>query len=140
MPEPSAPIGAGSANPAVADAPESPAPAPPADRQRAQRQVEQTLATFARAIEQKDLALYRSVRPGLSADEERRLEAGFAAVESQLVDLEISSIDITDDRATVRVSRRDVIQIGGGEQTQTSMQTMTLRRAEGGWMIEEIES
>ena len=78
--------------------------------------------------------------PSLSADEERRLEAGFAAVESQQVELQILSIDVFGDHATVRVSRRDIIQIGGGEQIADTMQTITLRRLEDGWMIEEIES
>ena len=110
------------------------------DPQVAERQIRQTLATFAQAIEQKDITLYRSVRPSLSADEERRLEAGFAAVESQQVELQILSIDVFGDHATVRVSRRDIIQIGGGEQIADTMQTITLRRLEDGWMIEEIES
>ena len=75
-----------------------------------------------------------------SADEERRLEAGFAAVESQQVELQVLSIDIVGDRATVRVSRRDIIQIGGGEQIADTMQTIRLRQLEDNWMIEEIES
>ena len=114
---------------------------PPAapDPEIAERQIRQTLATFAHAIEQKDITLYRSVRPSLSADDERRLEAGFAAVESQQVELQILSIDIVGDRATVGVSRRDIIQIGGGEQIADTMQTMTLRQVEDNWMIEEIE-
>ena len=110
------------------------------DPQVAERQIRQTLATFAQAIEQKDITLYRSVRPSLSADEERRLKAGFAAVESQQVELQILSIDIFGDRATVRVSRRDIIQIGGGERIADTMQTITLRQLEDSWMIEEIES
>ena len=111
-----------------------------ADPEIAERQIRQTLATFAQAIEEKDITLYRSVRPSLSADEERRLEAGFAAVESQQVELQVLSIDIVGDRATVRVSRRDIIQIGGGEQIADTMQTIRLRQLEDNWMIEEIES
>lgn len=116
------------------------APPPAPDPQIAERQIERTLATFVEAIEQKDLALYRSVRPSLSADDARRLEAGFAAVESQQVELQILSIDIVGERATVRVSRRDIVQIDGREQVADTMQTMTLRQQEGDWMIEEIES
>jgi hypothetical protein len=96
------------------------------------------IATYGRAIENKDLTLFRSVKPNLSADEERRLQDGFRAVSSQEVNLTITSLDRQSDRATVVVGRRDVITVGGRERTVESQQRLSLVRAEGGWVITDI--
>ena len=53
------------------------------------------VAAYARAIESKDLALFRSIKPNLGADEERRIQQGFRAVTSQKVNITIVSIDRT---------------------------------------------
>jgi len=45
--------------------------------------IRRVVATYQRAIENKDLALFRSVKPNLSREEERRIEEGFRAVTSQ---------------------------------------------------------
>ena len=97
--------------------------------------IREVLATFERAIETKDMTLYRSVRPTLSADEVSRVRAGFEAVESQQVDLRIVSIDVQGDQAVVRLSRRDTIQTGGGEQHRESNQTVRLTKMPEGWVI-----
>ena len=97
--------------------------------------IRDVLATFERAIETKDMTLYRSVRPTLSADEVSRVRAGFEAVESQQVDLRIVSIDVQGDQAVVRLSRRDTIQTGGGEQYRESNQTVRLTKLPEGWVI-----
>src|SRR5204863_10183930 len=49
------------------------------------------VATYARAIETKDVALFRTVKPNLSSDEQRRIEEGFSAVASQQVNITILS-------------------------------------------------
>ena len=97
--------------------------------------IREVLATFERAIETKDMTLYRSVRPTLSADEVSRVRAGFEAVESQQVDLRIVSIDVQGDQAVVRLFRRDTIQTGGGEQHRESNQTVRLTKMPEGWVI-----
>ena len=97
--------------------------------------IREVLATFERAIETKDMTLHRSVRPTLSADEVSRVRAGFEAVESQQVDLRIVSIDVQGDQAVVRLSRRDTIQTGGGEQHRESNQTVRLTKMPEGWVI-----
>ena len=76
--------------------------------------------------------------PGLSTEEEQRVRAGFAAVESQQVEVTITSIDIQGDRAFVRLSRRDTIVINGGQQTRASDQSITLTRTASGWVIAEL--
>ena len=93
---------------------------------------------YARAIENKDLGLFRSIKPNLSREEERRLNDGFRAVTSQRVELTILSIDRRGDEATVLVRRRDTIQAGGRQQTGESRQTMTLSRTRDGWKLVDI--
>ena len=100
--------------------------------------LDRILASLERAIETKDMTLYRSVRPDLSADEASRVRAGFEAVQSQQVDLRILLIDVQGDQAVVRLSRRDTIQTSSGEQTLESNQTMTLTRMPGGWVITQM--
>ena len=52
------------------------------------------LADYARAIEGKDLALFKSVKPNLSGEEEKRLGDAFKAVKSQKVGITIDSIQV----------------------------------------------
>ena len=100
--------------------------------------IRRLVATYVRAIEEKDLALFRSVKPNMSADEQRRIEGGFRAVASQQVSVTIVSIDQRGQEASVRLRRRDTIQAGGRQQITDSEQTMTLTRATSGWVIREI--
>jgi hypothetical protein len=113
----------------------APAPTTPARDETAIRQV---VATYGRAIEGKDLALFRSIKPNLSGQEERRLQDGFRAVTSQRVNLTIASIDQTNDGASVVVRRRDIIQVSGRQQTLESQQVLTLARTSGGWIVTDI--
>jgi hypothetical protein len=112
-----------------------PPPSPAVDVDAAIRGL---IATYARAIETKDLALFRSIKPNLSADEQRRLQAGFQAVSSQRVALTILSIDRHGDDAAATVRRRDTIEIGGRTQTVDTQQTLQLARARGGWVVVAI--
>jgi serine/threonine protein kinase len=120
--------------------PPTPAPAPPPatpveDDDAAIRRV---VATYARAIETKDLALYRAVKPNLSAAEQRTIEDGFRAVTSQRVTVTIQSIEHRQQDALVRLRRQDVIQVAGRQQTTDNQQTMRLARTATGWVIREI--
>jgi hypothetical protein len=100
--------------------------------------IRRVVATYGRAIENKDLALFRNVKPNLSREEERRLTEGFRNVVSQRVELTILSVGRQNQSATVQVRRRDVIQTGRQQQTAESRQTFALERANGGWVIVEI--
>jgi protein kinase-like protein len=100
--------------------------------------IRRVVMTYARASESKDLALYRTVKPNLSPDEQRRIEDGFRAVTSQKVDVAVLSIEQRGQDATVRLRRRDTIQAGGRQQTTESLQTMILTRTASGWTIREI--
>ena len=96
------------------------------------------MTTYGSAIERKDLALFRSVKPNLSAEEERRLQEGFRAVTSQQVDITVLSIQKRGDEATVILRRRDTIQAGGRQLTSVREQTLALTRTGRGWVIVDI--
>jgi len=96
------------------------------------------LRTYERAIETKNVDLFRSVRPGLSAAEENRLRTSFNQVDSQQVDIVVEDLRIEGRTATVRISRRDTIMNGGRRQTASSRQTLRMEKAAGGWIITDI--
>ena len=100
--------------------------------------IRRVVVTYGRAIETKDISLFKSIKPNLSADEERRLQQGFRAVSSQRVTLTIASLARQGDSAAVVVQRRDVLEVGGRRQTVEARQTLTLARAGSGWVITEI--
>jgi len=152
-PPPAAPAPA--SPPAVAPptvAPPPPEPAPPAasterrdsgavssrGTETDDAAIRRVIATYARAIETKDLALFKSVKPNMSSEEQRRITDGFRAVTTQQINVTIVSIDHTGSDAAVRLRRRDTIQAGGRRQTTDSVQTMTLTRGPSGWVIREI--
>jgi hypothetical protein len=121
----------------VAPTADKPPPEPPREVDEASA-IRAVIATYARAIESKDLALFRSIKPNLARDEERRIQQGFRAVTSQKVNITIVSIDHRDDRATVQLRRQDIIEADGRRQAPVSTQTMTLARHNGNWTIVEI--
>jgi hypothetical protein len=135
-PPPTAASPAAGQTPAPA-APSSTAPSVPTAEQD-DAAIRRLTATYARAIETKDLNLFRSIKPNLSPEEERRLEQGFRAVTSQRVSLSIISIDRQANQATVVLQRRDTIVAGGREQKAESQQTLRLSRAGSVWIITEI--
>jgi tetratricopeptide (TPR) repeat protein len=100
--------------------------------------IRRVIATYARAIESKDAALFRSIKPNLSREEERRLEEGFRAVTSQRVNVTVLSIDRRGDQASVAIRRRDTIQAGGRQHTSETQQVMRLARAGREWSIVDI--
>jgi serine/threonine protein kinase len=115
--------------------PESAQPPAPANDEAAIRQL---VADYARAIENKDLKLFRAIYPNLSRQEERRLEESFRAVTSQRVNLSIASIEQNADGAVVVVNRRDIVRAGGREYTADSRQTLQLARSGTRWSIVNI--
>ena len=120
--------------------PEAAAPDPAREptREEDEAAIRRALATYARAIESEDLSLFKSVKPNLSAEEERRLVESFRAISSQRIDLTVQSIERKGSTAVVRIRRRDTIQAGGRPQSVQSQQTLTLTRSDGGWVIVEI--
>ena len=122
------------AGPAPPPAPPLPASSPETDEGAIRR----VAAAYARAIETKDLALFRSIKPNLSREEERRLQESFRTVSSHQVALSVVSIDRKGEEASVVIKRRDTILAGGRQQTADSQQTMRMSRAGGAWVIVDI--
>ncbi len=137
VPEPVAAAPEPSPKPAAPPPRVEPPPAkPPAQNDDAA--IRQLVAAYARAIEQKDMALFRAIKPNLSREEERRLQDGFRAVTSQQVNLTIVSIEREGDTASVVVDRQDIVRAGGRQYTTKSRQTLRLARMASGWGIVDI--
>jgi serine/threonine protein kinase len=100
--------------------------------------IRRVIETWGRAIEAKDLAMYRSVKPNLTAEEQRRIEDGFRAVTSQRVGITILGIDHRGQQVVVRLRRRDTAVADGRQQTSETQATITLVRSGSGWVISEI--
>jgi serine/threonine protein kinase len=136
---------------AAQPAPAQPAPAQPTTRAAAppadtlpptspvesdEAAIRRAVGTYKTAIETKNVGLYRSVRPGLTAAEETRLRDSFRQVESQQITISFDEIRIDGRTATVRLSRQDVaIMSGGRRQTQSLRQTLRLEKSATGWII-----
>jgi hypothetical protein len=111
-------------------------PAPPgAPADGADAAVRRVIAEYGRAISSQDLALFRSLKPDLTADEEKRLREAFKVIKSQQVGITVDSVSIDGDRATVRVTRQDVV---NGRPMKPAPQTFRLARTGGSWFIQAI--
>ncbi len=97
--------------------------------------VRRVIAEFGRALETRDLALYKSLRPGLTADEERRVRESFKGIQSQRVGITIDSVQIEGGQATVRVSRQDTV---NGKAMRPLQHTFRLAQRDGAWTIQSI--
>ena len=119
-------------------------PAPPATNMKPPTvenddvQITRVIEGWARAIEDKDLAAYRALKPNMTAAEQRRIEEGFRAVSSQRVTVTILGIEKRGAQAVVRLRRHDAIVVDGRQQTQDSQQTITVVRAGPNWVIRDI--
>jgi len=110
--------------------------APPAEDDEAA--IRRAIATYVRAIESKDVALFRAIKPNTSTEEQRRIEDGFRAVTSQKVAVRVLGIERRGSDALVRLRRTDTIDAGGRQRSTETEQTMTLTRSSTGWVIRDI--
>jgi len=101
----------------------------------AEAAVRRVLENYKRALESRDIALYRSLKPDLSANEEKALSESFKVVKSTVVGMVEESIRIDGDRATVRVSRQDII---NGRPTPRFSLTINFVRSGGTWLIQSM--
>ena len=97
--------------------------------------VRHVIAEYARAIATQDLALFRTLKPDLSADEEKRLREAFKAIKSQVPGITIDEVRLEGDQAMVRVTRQDVV---NGRPMKAAAQTFRLARGGGSWLIQSI--
>ena len=97
--------------------------------------IRRLIAEYARALEGRDLALVRTVKPNLSGEEEKRLQDAFKAIKWQQVRITIDSIQVDGGQATVRGSRQDTID---GKPMRAVHQTFRLVQGGTGWTIHTI--
>jgi serine/threonine protein kinase/tetratricopeptide (TPR) repeat protein len=96
--------------------------------------VRRVIAEYGRALQNKDLALFRSVKPNLSGSEEDKLRASFANIKDWRVNISISSVEIDGSQATVHASRNDTV---NGKPVSLH-QTFRLTKGSSGWTIRDI--
>jgi predicted Ser/Thr protein kinase/tetratricopeptide (TPR) repeat protein len=112
--------------------PSTPAPVPATPRPAgSEAEVQRVIAEYGRAMETRDLALYRALMPGLSSEAEK----AFKAYKPQRVGITVDSVRIEGDRATVHTTRQDVID---GRPTKAVSQTFQLVRVGATWRIQSI--
>jgi hypothetical protein len=97
--------------------------------------IRKLIGDYAKAIENKDLDLFKAVKPNLSVDEEKRARSAFASIQSQVVKITFLSIDMKGHQAVVKVTRRDTV---NGSIPGAFPQTFTLSKGRTGWVIDEI--
>ena len=95
----------------------------------------EVVGRYERAIETKDVVLFRSIKPNLSGEEEKRLRRAFESTRSQEVTITIESIRFEGSRAEARLARRDTLD---GSIVSSFPQTLRLSQTAEGWVIEEI--
>ncbi len=121
--------------PAVPPSAPAAVPATPRPVESEKAEVQRVIAEYGRALENRDVALYRALIPGLSPDGEKRLREAFKAYKPQRVGITVDSVQVEGDRATVRATRQDVIE---GRATKAVSQTFQLVRAGTAWQIQSI--
>ncbi len=97
--------------------------------------IRKVLETYVRAVEAKDMQMFRTVKPNLSEEEEKRARAAFKSIQSQVVKMSVLSLDVKEGKATVKVSRRDTI---NGSIVSSFPQTFSLAKETAGWTIQDI--
>jgi len=113
--------------------PSAPAAVPATPRSAgSEAEIRQVIAEYGRAMETRDLALYRTLKPTLSSEDEKRLREAFKASKTQRVGITVDSVQVEGDRATARATRQDVID---GRLTKAVAQTFQLVRVGATWQI-----
>jgi hypothetical protein len=97
--------------------------------------VRRVIADFGLAIERKDIELYRSLMPSLSQGQEKALRESFKIVKSYVPGITVEDVQFEGDRATVRVTRRDILD---GRPMKAVPGTFRLARVGGAWQIQSI--
>jgi eukaryotic-like serine/threonine-protein kinase len=101
----------------------------------ADQAVRRVLADYGRALETHDLSLFKSLKPDLSGEEEKRLQESFKAIRSHQVGIVVQSVQIDGGQATVRVARHDVV---NGKPMKEQQQTFRLVQRGATWTIVSI--
>jgi len=107
-------------------------PKPPNPR----AEVRALLDNLVRAVETRDIELYRRVRPALTDDEIRQIQASNAIKRSHKVDLRVDDITISGDEAQALGRREDVIILNNGQRVHNEHKFVyTLKQGSRGWVM-----
>lgn len=97
--------------------------------------VRRLLVSYEKAIETKDLSLFRSVKPNLSAEEEKRLRKAFDSTRTHEVSISVETLECQEGHCLARLTRRDTLD---GSIVSSFPQTLRLTQGHDGFVIEEI--
>jgi tetratricopeptide (TPR) repeat protein len=132
----SAPPAGASPGATTSVAPVTPPTAAPASIAADEAAVRHVIAEYEKAIEQKDVALFKRIKPNLTHGEEGPLKDGFKLQPKGYdVRITIESVQFNGSEATVRLSRRDMVKSKAMDPTQ---QTIVLVKSADGWTIRNI--
>jgi len=113
-----------------------PAPMSPRPSGDSQNEIRAVLDAYKRAIETKDVDLFRQVRPNLSDAALGRVRASFAQSEYQAVELRVETIEVSGDEARAQGRRLDVFVPKEGRTVHNEAPfVFTLKRGPSGWTI-----
>src|SRR4029079_14213715 len=102
---------------------------------RSERTVRKVSADYVRAIEGKHIALFKTVKPNLTPDEEKRLQESFKAIKSQQVGITIEAVQVDGAPAPVKVIRQDTV---NGNKVKALQQVFRMAQSGGTWAIQSI--
>jgi tetratricopeptide (TPR) repeat protein/predicted Ser/Thr protein kinase len=97
--------------------------------------VRKAIADYGRAIETHDIALFKSLKPDLSSEDEKKLAEAFKAIQSQQVGITVDSIEVDGAKAVAKISRKDTI---NGKPQRPLQQVFRLAQKGGAWTIQSI--
>ncbi|HEY8231711.1 MAG: hypothetical protein ACHQM7_03020 [Vicinamibacterales bacterium] len=97
--------------------------------------VKRLLQNYQKAIETKDLSLFRSVKPSLSGEEERRLRKAFDSTRTHEVSITLEGLECQEGQCLARLTRRDTLD---GSIVSSFPQTLRIAPGPEGFVIDEI--
>ncbi len=97
--------------------------------------IRKVLETYVKAVEAKDVQMFRTAKPNMSEEEERRARAAFKSIQSQTIKMNVLSLEVKEGKATVKVARRDTI---NGSIVSSFPQTFQLAKEGANWAIQDI--
>src|SRR5439155_26295160 len=68
--------------------------------------IRNVIGDYAKAIANKDLDLFKTVNPNLTLEAEKRARTAFASIQSQVVKITFLSVELKEQQAVVKVTRR----------------------------------
>jgi serine/threonine protein kinase/tetratricopeptide (TPR) repeat protein len=113
-----------------------PAPPPPPTTPDPRAQIRSRLGEYVKAIETKNLALLRQIRPNLGEAELRRWARFFDMTRSRKVGLTVQDIAVDGEKAQVTGRRVDVTVLDDGQRIEDETRFVyTLEHRRDGWVI-----